>query len=55
MSPERESPKGRPNLQALCRTHHRFKTQFGWEHVDDRARRVAALRAAREADDPPPF
>ncbi|WP_380176394.1 HNH endonuclease signature motif containing protein [Kineococcus sp. DHX-1] len=50
-----DGPTTADNLQALCRTHHRFKTQFVWEHVDDRARRVVALRAARDADDPPPF
>ncbi|GAB3466946.1 HNH endonuclease signature motif containing protein [Kineococcus endophyticus] len=50
-----EGPTTADNLQALCRTHHRFKTQFVWEHVDDRAARVAVLRAARDADDPPPF
>ncbi|GAB3471107.1 HNH endonuclease signature motif containing protein [Kineococcus endophyticus] len=49
-----EGPTTAENLQALCRTHHRFKTQFVWEHVDDRAARVAVLRAAPD-DDPPPF
>jgi hypothetical protein len=48
------------NLQALCKTDHRYKTQFGWEDARQRRKRLARQKAARiaaqnPADDPPPF
>jgi hypothetical protein len=44
------------NLQALCKTDHRYKTQFGWEDAQQRRRRLTARTPAPDPDDdPPPF
>ncbi|NAZ83331.1 DUF222 domain-containing protein, partial [Kineococcus sp. R8] len=49
--PEGRSTAG--NLQALCRTHHRFKTQYVYETTAAHRRRTDA-RPRRSAPPPPP-
>ncbi|WP_205708798.1 HNH endonuclease, partial [Kineococcus siccus] len=47
------------NLQPLCRSHHRFKTQYVYETATAHRRRTAARprppRPRPPVDDPPPF
>jgi hypothetical protein len=55
-----QGPTTPDNLRAVCRIHHRFKTQYAWETEQSHRHRLATRRAALKRtpepeDDPPPF